>query len=209
MKSNILMVIFCFILVSCNSLVKKINGEKKPKAETQETLQQFISENNLSIDLSKNIFLKNKESKEKITHSEIGYLDKNNNLLSAYGIYFFDENWNALLHNQTQGRHLLGACLKDEIVLDNFHEKIISLNNNIDPKFNLLELKNSFIDSNGNDFFPFQKNGKAVAIVVWSKYKGKKWAVETEHLIRSLKNSKTDYNIYYLNLDPNKFYSQF
>lgn len=202
MKSKILILVGCFTLLSCSSLVKKINGEKKPKIETQETLQQFISESQLSVDLSKNLFLRNKESKEKIINSKMGYVDIDNSLI-AYGIYLFDGNWNVLQHD------LLGNCLKDEIMSDNFYQKVVNVNKEIEEKSNLSELKNSFIDSKGNDFFPFQKNGKPVAIVVWSKYKGKKWAVETEHLIRSLKNSKTDYDIYYLNLDPNKFYSQF
>lgn len=201
MKSKILMLICCFTLLSCNSLAKKINGEKKPKIETQETLQQFISENNLGIDLSKNMFLKNERSKEKIINSKMAYVE--NDFLIAYGIYLFDENWNVLEHI------LLENCLKDEIVSDNFYQKVVNVNKEIEPKSNLLELENSLIDHNGNEFFPFQKNGKSVAVIVWAKYKGKKWAVETEHLIKSLKNSKTDFDIYYLNLDPNKFYNQF
>lgn len=189
------------MLVGCTSLVKKINGEKRPKIENQESLQQFISENSLDIDLTKTFFLKNKESKEKIIASKMGYVDRNG-LLIAYGLYLFDEQGEMLRHD------LLDECLKDEIISENFYYNVVE-RNKTEPKFNLSELQNSFIDYNGNDFFPFEKNGKATAIVVWAKYKGKKWAGETNYFIRTLQQSKADYDIYYLNLDPNTFYSQF
>lgn len=185
------------------SLAKKINGEKKPRIETQESLQQFISKNNLDIDLSRNLFLKSKESKAKIANSKVGFMSRDNSLL-AHDIYLFDENWKHLQHT-----NLLEGCLVDEVVADDFYEKVIQVNTHINSKINLSEFKGSFIDYNGDNFFPFQKNGKSVAIIVWAKYKGKMWARETNHIIRMLKQSEVDYDIYYLNLDPNEFYSQF
>lgn len=200
--SAILIGVFSFtFFISCTSLVKSFNGEKKPRQENLESLKAFVEETNLDINFEKNFYLKNKIGKQKIVNSDLVYVETDS-IIIPYGLLMFDQNWNGLNYDSMK------ACLIDELESDEFYPKIKSLNETLTNPTNLNDLKNAFIDFKGKPYFPFKKNEKALAIVIWAKYKGKMWAEETNAIIDQLKNSNAEYDIYYLNLDPNQHYSQ-
>lgn len=197
-----LIVISFAFLISCSSIVKTINGEKKPKLETSKSLVEFAYQQELNIDFNKNLFLKNKLSQTKLADSNLVYVNKDS-LIIPYGLMLFDENWNGLSYSN------LEACLIDEVNSDSLYDIISTKDNAIKSKLNLIEFKNSFITDEGKTIFPFEKNNRPIAIVLWAKYKGNNWAEETNVIIKSLENSKENYDVFFLNLDPNDFYSQY
>lgn len=199
---NSLLFFIIITLNSCSGIVSSINGEKRPKLETIQSLNKFIKDNNLSIELDRNIFLKNKEAKMKLINSELVY-KKDESTILPYGIILFDEN--GLGYNYSA----IENCLIDEIKSDsisNFSELNSNKNN---FELNLTDLNYQFLNNNGKDFSSFKINNKPTVIILWAKYRGKKWAKETNSMINSFKSSPKNYNIYFLNLDPNKYYSQF
>lgn len=185
-------------LVSCSPMVSIINGEKKPKLETIQSLNEFINDNNLSINLDRNIFLKNDEAKMKLINSDLVY-KKDESTILPYGIILFDGNGLGYDYSTIE------SCLIDEIKIDSISD-FSKLNTS---ELNLIDLNHLFLNKNGKDFSSFKINNKPTVIILWAKYRGKKWAKETNSMINSFKSSTRNYNIYFLNLDPNKYYSQF
>src|SRR5699024_5673125 len=193
-------ILFFILLISftgCSGLIKTINGEKKPQIENMNSLEEFVYENDLSIDFEKNLFLKNRKSLELLTESDLCYVD-NDSTIIAYGTMLFTKNWEGINYQDAQ------ACLIDQIKED----RLINENETIFSKtaynpYNLSDFQAVFSDINGHGKSPFQKNEQPVAIVVWAKYKGKRWAGYTEDIIKQLKESREYYDIYFLNGDPN------
>lgn len=201
-KISFLLLIFA--LMGCSQVVKTINGEKKPKIETAESLQKFIDENELGIDLGKNLFLKDSDAHKKLVKSELCYIDQDS-LIIPYGFLLFNKNWIGINYQEA------AACLRDEVKTEAFLELEPYQNpyTTLNASQNLSEFRTAFVDQNGKKSFPFKKVNRPIAVVLWAKYKGKKWAEETQLFIRELQNSKEDFQIYFLNLDPNEHFSQF
>lgn len=191
-----------FIFLSCSAMIKKINGEHSPKIETEKSLKKFIDEANLAIDLDKNFFVKDNASKRALVNSDLVYT-KNDSLIFPYGILLFN--------NEGTGISYLGVqkCLIDEIKTDSISELLQSSDKKFMTGVNLLELNDDFINGKGKAVSPFKLNNKPTAIIVWAKYRGRMWAGDTNSMIQNLKSSPKNYDIYFLNLDPNKYYSQF
>lgn len=192
-----------FTLIGCSGIVKTINGEKKPKVENLESLAEFVDETNLKIDFQNNLFLKNQNAQKLLAKSDLCYVDKDS-LIIAYGVMLFNKHWDGINYQDTQ------ACLIDELTENNLIEKSENpLFNILNKEYNLMDLKEVFADEDGESVFPFKKKENPIAIVLWAKYKGKRWAGETNEIIRQLKQSNHNYDIFFLNLDPNKNFSQF
>lgn len=196
---KIVFVLIILSFISCDRIVKTLNGEKSPQIENTDSLKEFVEKNEMLIDLDKNLFLRDVKAYKKLMNSGLCYVDKDL-LIIAYGVILFDRNWDGVNYQDAQ------ACLVDELKADS----LLSKNHRIvEASNNLSEFSEVFVDKNGRLSFPFIMNNQPVAIVLWAKYKGEMWGKETNTIIRELENSKENYDIYFLNLDPNERFSQF
>lgn len=191
-----------FILLSCSAMIKKINGEHSPKIETEKSLQRFIADENLAIDLNKNFFVKDNASKRALVNSDLVYTE-NDSLILPYGVLLFNKEGTGISYLGVQ------KCLIDEIKTDSISKLLEAPDKKFTTEVNLLQLNDDFVNGKGKAVSPFKLNNKPTAIIVWAKYKGKMWAGDTNSMIENLKSSSQNYDIYFLNLDPNKYYSQF
>ena len=192
--SSISLIVFLF-LNSCLSIQKKINGEKKIQKETTISVEDFAKEQNLNIDFNKNLYLKHRfsnalfssfrpyNSPEKISFPDVYIFDKN--------LFLIDDD---------------NVCYVNKVTTPNtdYYKNNLSDNYKLfNNSKSLKNLDNSFVDKNGKTIFPFKENFKEdyLAIVLWSKYKGKMWANETNFIIQELQKSSVSFNIYFLNMD--------
>lgn len=199
MKRKIAYLFLTFTLLSCTSIVKTINGEKRMKVESHQSIVNFANEQNLLIDFEKNLYLKQRKKNEVLANFRTyNSLDK----ISFPDVYFFNaegqfvEDENVTCYNQ--------KIVTDEYdyYKDFFSSKDLLVSNTK----RLTDLENEFVNHRGEAIFPFNnENNSYIAIVLWSKYKGKMWANETNFIIKQLQNSSVDFDIYFLNMDVVEF----
>lgn len=191
--------LFCSLL-SCTSLAKFINGEKRMKVETHQSIVNFANEQNLLVDFEKNLYLKKRKKNEVLAN-----LRTYNNLdnVSFPDVYFFNakgqfvEDENVACYNQKT------VTEENDYYKDFFESKDVLVSNTK----RLTDLEGEFVNYRGEAVFPFDnKNSNSyTAIVLWSKYKGKMWANETNFIIKQLQNSSVNFDIYFLNMDVVEF----
>lgn len=203
-KKTLSLSIFALICIGCKSIIKTINGEHRPQIENEKSLKKFIFEEDLPIEFENSFFLKNSSSRNELVKSDLVYTESDS-LILPYGIILFDAEGKGINYKDIENQ----VCLIDEKQTDSISDYLGWINESVKTEFNLKQLNNSFMDENGNEIAPFKLNERPTVIILWAKYKGKKWAQETKSMITSFQSSSEDYNIFYLNLDPNKYYSQF
>jgi patatin-like phospholipase/acyl hydrolase len=183
-------------LSSCISIVKIINGEKKMKVETHQSIQEFAKEQNLTVDFDRNFYLKKRNQNEVLMNlRSYNNLDK----ISFPDVYFFNADGQFI-----EDENLV--CYTAKTVSNEFDyyrdffdsNKLVTSNTK-----SLADFENEFLNKVGEPTFPFQKKTAETyyAIVLWSKYKGEMWANETNYIIHHLQQSSVDFEIYYLNMD--------
>lgn len=183
-----------FSVSSCKSISKKINGEIKPETENLESIKKFIAETQLAINPEKQLYLLNDSTKIFLLSM------KQNNpgeTVSIPNCYLFDKDFKLL----DDGK--LGGCVTDRPSIEgkDFYEELIRANKNTPSNHSLNDWKGLFVNYKHQDYFPFEKNGRAKAVIAWAKFKGKKWADEVNHMIGQLQQSTAPIDIYILNMD--------
>lgn len=199
-KNSILLLLTIVVLSGCTSLARFINGEKRMKLETPETVFAFAQENNLGIDFDKNLFLKQRKKNEVLAQFRT-YNDLEN--VSFPDVYFFTpdgqfiEDENEVCYNQKTVNE----------TFDYYDDFFNSSNLLISPTKRITDLENELVNHLGEVTFPFNtsKKNSYTAIVLWSKYKGKMWANETNFIIKQLQHSSINFDIYFLNMDEVQF----
>ena len=198
MKKIILTVLLITSFTACNSLVRTINGEKKAKKETVESLKKYVEDIDIKIKIENCLFLKDEETKK---------------ILSTYNKYYKSQNYSKkteqlflYLFNKEHilvDEDILGGCILDRPqTKENFYTELLKQNAIIEGNFSLTQLNNSFLDSKGHQINnPFEIN-KPVLIVVWAKFRGNNHQVaflnETQ---RTLITKNPDLQVFYLNID--------
>jgi len=198
MKKIILLALTVIFLIGCNSIARKINGEKKAKKETVESLKNHIEVIDIKIKIEDCLFLKDEETKK---------------ILSTYNKYYKSQNYSKkteqlflYLFNKEHklvDEDILGGCILDRPqTKENFYAELLKQNAIIEGNFSLTQLNNSFLDSKGLPINnPFEIN-KPVLIVVWAKFRGNNHQVaflnETQ---RTLITKNPDLQVFYLNID--------
>lgn len=189
------LVIF-FAFTSCTSLATFINGEKRMKIETHQSIVNFANEQNLLIDFEKNLYLKQRKKNEVLANLRTyNNLDK----VSFPDVYFFNAEGYFIEDENT-------VCYNQKIVGEecDYYKDFFNSKELLVSKFKrITDLENEFVNHLGEASFPFDNinQHEYTAIVLWSKYKGKMWANETNFIIHQLKYSSVDIDIYYLNMD--------
>lgn len=84
MKKIILLYLTAISLIGCNSIARKINGEKKRKKETIASLKNYVEDGNFKISIEDCLFLKDQKTIE---------------LLSTYHKYYTSENYSTSPRN--------------------------------------------------------------------------------------------------------------
>jgi hypothetical protein len=186
-------IIFSLFLSGCKPVIRLVNGEHLPSNENYNSLSQFISENNLPFNPEQCLYLKNKESKLILS----GLFHTPGYYVAVPNVFVYNSNFDLIDDDK------LGGCTvyRPEINGKDFYSELLSMNPLKYPSHTLDEWRESFIDYRGESFFPFERNGKAKIIILWSKYKGKKWAQDLNFIINTAKNSSTSLDIFYLNMD--------
>lgn len=64
------------------------------------------------------------------------------------------------------------------------------------------DLEDNFLSMSGEPVVIQQNNDKPIVIIIWSKYKGTKWAQKVSQMVNLVKSAKTSMDVYYLNVDP-------
>lgn len=196
MRHSLIIVCFglVFCSVSCGSLVRSANGEHRPQNETSASLQVFITENGMPVDLSKCLFLKDKESKLKLS-SLRGY--DHGYCVAVPNVFVYNEAF--WLIDDLK----LGGCIttRPEVDGGDFYQSILEANAHVASGFTLDAWKGAFVDRKGNPYFPFERNGKAKVIILWSKYKGTMWANEVNAMAKEVLTSKAPVELFFLNMD--------
>lgn len=186
-------VIFIVSMISCKSIVRSINGESKPANVDYLSLETFIKGNKLPIDLTSCLYLKNKDSKLKLS-SLRGY--DHQYYVAVPNVFVY--NANLTLIDDLK----LGGCITDRPVVtsNDFYQTLFDQNHD-SINFSIEAWKGAFVNYKGETFFPFEKNGKNKVIILWSKYKGNMWAQETNKMISEVKKSNAKIDLYFLNMD--------
>lgn len=192
------LVLLCLfgLLFSCSSIVKIINGEKKIKQETPVSVQQFANENQLNIDFKRNFYLRNRLENQKFASFKP---EINTSTYFAFpDVYFFHAD-GRFLEMENECYHL--QVVNDE--MDYFQNYLNSSDPFYDDSKQLVDFKRLLVDQQGEslDFIIDFDSEKHYAFVLWSKYKGKKWARETNFIIQQLEKSTVDFDIYFINMD--------
>lgn len=192
--SFFLIVLVCNLSISCQSIANKINGESKSKTENLTSLKEFISETKLKVDPEKQLYLLDESSRLFLLKIKANNPGKK---LSIPNCYLFDKDFKLLNDN------LLGGCITDRPKIEgkDFYEEVIKANENLPSNHSLTDWKGYFVDYKHQDYFPFEKNGRAKAVIAWAKFKGKMWADQVNYMIYQLQQSKAPIDIYILNLD--------
>jgi hypothetical protein len=183
------------LMISCQSIAKKVNGEKKPKKESIESLSNFLNANDLDLQVENSLFLKDPTTLELLSQLSKSYLISKNKT-SPYIFLFNDKH---LLVDDD----VLGGCIIDRPnTTDNFYTALLQRNEVIDEKFSLNRLSDSFLDFNGKKITQPYRENQPVLLVVWAKFRGNKinraFLNETQ---RTLINKSPDLQIIYLNID--------
>jgi|GEM_PF-2276200 len=192
------LVLFCLfgLLFSCSSIVKMINGEKKIKEETTASVQEFAFENQLTIDFKRNFYLKNRLENQEFASFKPEFNTKT--YFAFPDVYFFHAD-GRFLEMENECYHL--QIVNDEV--DYFQDYLYSSDSLYDNSKQLVDFKNLLVNQQGEplDSLKDSENDKHYAFVLWSKYKGKKWASETNFIIQQLEKSTVDFDIYFINMD--------
>lgn len=200
MKQKISYIFLICTLLSCTSLAKFINGEKTMKTETHQSIVNFANEQHLMIDFEKNLYLKQPKKNQALAQlRSYNNLDK----VSFPDVYFFNAKGEFIEDENV-------ACYNQKIVTEEYDYYKVFFESEgvlVSNTKRIIDLENEFVNPRGENVFPFKKNNKNsyTAIVLWSKYKGKMWANETNFIIKQLQNSSIDFDIYFLNMDMVEF----
>ena len=185
--------ILLILFAGCKPFLRLVNGEHLPQNENYNSLSRFIEENSMSFSPEQCLYLKDKESKRILSGQfhEPGYY------VAVPNIFVYNNNFE-LLNDEA-----LGGCTvyRPELEGKDFYTELLAVSPVHQPSHSLSEWDGGFTDYRGNPFFPFKKNGKAKVIILWSKYKGKKWAASTNFMIETAKKSKAPLEVFYLNMD--------
>lgn len=186
--------VICVASFSCQSITKKINGESKPKVENLQSLKEFIAETKLAVNPEKQLYLLDETSRLFLLKMDVNNPGKN---VSIPNCYLFDKDFKLL------DDHKLGGCITNRPTIEekDFYEELIKANENIQSDHNLNDWKGHFVDYKRQDYFPFENNGRAKAVIAWAKFKGKMWADQVNYMIWQLQQSKAPIDIYILNMD--------
>lgn len=188
--------LFFSSLLSCKIIAKSINGERKPRIENNESLSNFIIDNDMPIEVEDVLILKNNESVENLTtffkYPMTNYIPHPNVLL-------FNEK-GVLIDDDALGGCVIFRPNSNEMM---FYDEIFSVAPPHSANKTIQDLGNSFLNMKGAEVTITQNNDKPVAVIIWSKFKGSKWAEKVSNMINVIEDAKTEIDIYYLNVDPN------
>jgi len=190
MKKYILTFITITIIIGCQPILRNISGIKKPQEESFTTLEKYIEEQNIPIELEKSYYLSSNDDYKKLSKFR-------DSLFRLPDIYLFNKSGKFLEENQfclsikNQVKNNEQKNYFDEIFLV---DSIISINKDI-------KMLNSFIiGSDGKNANIGDNNN--IAIILWAKFLGNK--KNLKHINDSKKQlMKTNDSIliYYLNID--------
>ncbi|GGE36655.1 hypothetical protein [Psychroflexus planctonicus] len=170
------------------------------KIETHQSIVNFVNEQNLMIDFEKNLYLKQRKKNEVLANIRTyNNLDK----VSFPDVYFFNAE-GQFVEDENVACYIEKNVTEDyDYYKDFFNSKELLVSNTK----RLTDLEGEFVNYRGEAIFPFdnKNNNSYTAIVLWSKYKGKMWANETNFIIKQLQNSSIDFDIYFLNMDVVEF----
>ncbi|MFD2891355.1 hypothetical protein ACFS5J_04935 [Flavobacterium chuncheonense] len=202
MKLKIFASFLLAIFIMSFTTINKVT--KETKMENYTSLKQYIEKEELPIPLKKSLFLKNFDDFEEVAFfRKYNVKRKKLNKLLRPDVYLFNAN------GQMIDENALGGCYIDRTIFNerDYYTEIFNENKLItkgpDNQVCSLELiKDNLIDYEGNSIFPFKEN-KPCIIILWAKNKANvKYTKYLYYLNKQLINkSKTEVDIFYLNLD--------
>jgi hypothetical protein len=202
MKAKIITSLLLAISIMSFTTINKLT--KEPKIENYNSLKEYIEKEELPIPLEKSLFLKNFDDFEEFAFfRKYNVKRKKLNKLLRPDVYLFNSSWQLIDDNA------LGGCYIDRSEFNNrdYYKEIINENELItkgpDNQICSLELiKDNLTDYKGNPVFPFKEN-KPCILILWAKNKANvkttKFLIEYNKYL--IKNSKTEVDIFYLNVD--------
>ncbi|MFD2891354.1 hypothetical protein ACFS5J_04930 [Flavobacterium chuncheonense] len=200
--TSLLLAIFIMSFATIN------NEAKEPKIENYTSLKQYIEKEELPVPLEKSLFLKNLIDFEQFAFfRKYNVKRKSINKLFKPDVYLFNSSWQLIDDNA------LGGCYIDRSEFNNrdYYTAILNENDLItkgpDKQTCSLELiKDNLTDYQGNSVFPFKENTPCI-LILWAKNKANvkttKFLIEYNKYL--IKNSKTEVDIFYLNVDNYSF----
>lgn len=190
------LILISSLFLSCSTIVKMVNGEKKIKEETHDSVKEFAEEQKLAIDFKRNFYLKNRMNNEVFASFKPAYNSAEK--ISLPDMYFFDHNGRYL-----ENENVCYRLMKVTEEFDYYHDYFTSEDLIYHSSKQLKDLQNILVNHQGKPIQSFDEKPKDThyAFVLWSKYKGRKWAKETNFIIKQLNNSAVDFEIYFLNMD--------
>jgi hypothetical protein len=198
MKKIILFVLALISLVSCNSLVRQINGEKKAKKETIESLKNYVETGKFDINIEDCLFIKDQKSIELLATYNRYYISHNYSSTPRHIFIFLFNKEHLLVDEDTLG----GCVMHRPRTSENFYTALLNKNAIIKGDFSLDNLSNSFVDFNGKPVNNLFEKNKPVLLIVWAKFRGDKLNREfLDETQKTLINKSPDLQVLYLNID--------
>jgi len=160
---NILTILIIFLCISCQPTLRMVTGIKKPKIENKETIKTFIFDNKIPIDTSKLYYLSEQADYKKLAKFR-------DSLFRLPDVYLFNEN--GVFIDETM------LCLSNRNRSNdnydkNYYSEIFEADSLINRDKELLFLSSFIVNEDGINKPIKIKNGKT-AVVLWSKFLGKK-----------------------------------
>lgn len=197
---NLLMLSFIFLL----SFMFLSSENIKPNTENHESLKEFVDKNSLPIQLENCLFVKKLDDFKDFAFYR-NYNRKKNNVNKLYNpdLYLFNKDFLMVYENALGGCYINRSNFEGRDYYTEILEKnVLQTKLNVEEPCSLEMLKGNLIDYKGNEVFPFKEN-KPCVLILW---KNKKSTVEMINFLYSytkqlLKDSKTEVDIYFLNID--------
>lgn len=197
MKKNIIYIFVSVIVFSCQPILRTVTGIKKPKIESFESIKDYIENNNLPIETSRNLFLSSNDDYKKLSKLR-------DSLFRLPDIYLFNKSGWFLEEN------LFCLSLKKQSInkLDNNYFNQIFKTDSIISKTKKITYLEKFLITSEKENVIFD-NESDIAIILWAKFLGDK--KNSKHIIeskRSLEDVDNTISIYYLNIDTLDFWDE-